>query len=338
MQGLVNKMWNKVNIVFKVKTPIHIGYLPFRGSLVSPTRYYIPGRNLWGAVTKRITEFVLKNPDIEDYKEIGKQVMENFRFSYFYLYDDKNIYFPNYTDEGLKYGDVDGDKNKIPLSEFEYRFIGSRISTAIDPNSLTAKDESLHEIEFINNKFKDEKGEVKNLKIVGCLWFKDGTKIKNEEITKKDKGIMIGEFNVLEELIIGGESKYGFGRVVLDSVDKVKFPLELEEKNQKTIINMNMKNPLFAHLSYDKNKNINIKFRGDIELFTGRGYFDPCNNKMSSSEPGKVLSQSKYYFVPGTHIELSNSTISVIIKWDGTMELNSNEPDRAFTSGAKTAK
>lgn len=313
-------MWNKVNIVFKLKTPLHIGYLPFNVSVISPTRYYIPGRNLWGAVTKRITEFINEKPGPGDYKDIGSQIMENFRFSYFYLYDGKTIYFPHFTEEGLKYGNINADINKITKSEFEYRFIGSRISTAIDPNSLTAKDKSLHEIEFINNKFKDEEGNVKDLKIIGCIWFKDGIKIENKEITKNEKGIIIGEFNVLEELILGGESKYGFGHIVLDSVDKVEFPVELKKENEKTMVDIERNKPLVAHLKYDRN----IKFRGDIELLIGRGYFDPRNKTESSEKPGEVLSQPEYCFVPGTVI--INGIISpLFLRWDGTMELKSNE-------------
>ena len=85
--------WEKINVVFKLKSPLHIGYIPFKGSVISPTRYYVPGRNFWGAITKRITEYLYKNPKTEDYKETGKQVIENFRFSYFYLYDGFVIFF-----------------------------------------------------------------------------------------------------------------------------------------------------------------------------------------------------------------------------------------------------
>jgi len=59
--------------VFKLKTPIHIAYLPLKGSVVSQTRYFIPGRNLWGALTKRITEFINEEPEPEHYKNIGSK-------------------------------------------------------------------------------------------------------------------------------------------------------------------------------------------------------------------------------------------------------------------------
>ncbi len=295
-------MWEKVDIIFKLKSPLHIGYMPFKGSVVSPTRHYVPGRNLWGAIVKSTTEYLCeknhRKPTADDYKEIDKQIMGNFRFSYFYLYDGRTIYFPRYTDEGLKYGD---NKEEITKSEFERRFIGSLISTAIDNNG-TAKDESLHEIEFINNKFKDENGNIKPVMIAGCIWVrenarKENARIEDKEVIINDKGIFIEEFNIIRELILGGESKYGFGHVLLDSINKIKFPnlAPFKWKNPEDI-ETESNEPLVAHLRYNKD----IKFKGDTELLSGRGYFNPKNPKTRSDKPGGIISQPEYYFSPGT--------------------------------------
>jgi len=180
--------WEKTNVVFKLKSPLHIGYMPFKGSVVSPTRYYVPGRNLWGAITKRVTEYLCKVPKADDYKEIGKQVMKNFRFSYLYLFDGRTIYFPRYTNNGLKYGG-------ITKAEFEHRFIGSIVSTEIEDKTITAKDKGLHEIEFINNRFKDENGDLKDVKIAGCIWVRKNAKIKDKKVIINNKGIFIENFN-----------------------------------------------------------------------------------------------------------------------------------------------
>ncbi|MCW7078378.1 MAG: hypothetical protein OCU22_04530 [Canidatus Methanoxibalbensis ujae] len=306
----MNKMWKKVDVVFKLKSPLHIGYIPFKGSVVSPTRYYVPGRNLWGAITKRVTEYLCEKPKADDYKRIGRQVIENFRLSYFYLYDGRTIYFPRYTDEGLKYGN---NKEEITKSEFERRFIGSLISTAIDSNG-TAKDESLHEIEFINNRFKDETGDLKDVKIAGCIWIKENAKIEDKKVIINDKGIFIENFNIIQELILGGESKYGFGHVLLDSINRVessnlapfkwKNPEKIEIKSNEHIV---------FHLKYDKN----INFKGDIELLAGRGYFDPQNCGKASDKPGKVISKPEYYLSPGTKI-LHNQFVKIL--HDGRMQ------------------
>lgn len=159
-------MWTRIDVIFTLKSPLHIGYLPFKGSVISPTRYYVPGKNFWGAITKRTTEHLYKDPHGSDYREVGDKIKNNFRFSYFYLYDDKTIYTPSFADDELKYGN-------LLLPEFEHKFIGSRVLTAIDKNSGTAKNESLHEVEFIKDKYIDENGEVKTTKIIGCIWVKD---------------------------------------------------------------------------------------------------------------------------------------------------------------------
>ena len=302
-------MWKKVDIVFKLKSPLHIGYVPFKGSVVSPTRYYVLGRNLWGAITKRVTEYLCEKPKADDYKKIGRQVMENFIFSYFYLYDGRTIYFPRYTDEGLKYGN---NKEEITKSEFERRFIGSLISTAIDSNG-TAKDESLHEIEFINIRFKDENGDLKDVKIAGCVWIKEDAKIEDKKVIINGEGIFIENFNIIRELILGGESKYGFGHVLLDPITRVDSPnlAPFKWKNPEKI-EIKSNEPIVTHLKYGKN----INFKGDIELLAGRGYFDPKNPVKASDNPGKVILKPEYYLSPGTKI-LHNQYVKIL--YDGTV-------------------
>jgi len=295
-------MWRTINVVFKLKTPLHIGYLPSKSSVVSPTRYYIPGRNLWGAVTKRTAENLFKKPAAHHYKNTGKDIMNNFVFSYFYIYDGKTIYSPSYTDEGIKYGhDI-----KITRAEFEHRFIGSQISTAIEPGFSTAKDQSLHEIEFINNKSCDKTETPEDVKVTGWIWIKEDAKINNREVDV-DAGIFIDNFNIIQELILGGESKYGFGHVLLDGINKIDPPFEVEIKDSVTVSS----EFLISHLKYDKNLN----FMGDLELLAGRGYFDP-ETQRGGSGPGATISKPQYYFTPGTKLE---DKTYFQMRWDGKL-------------------
>ena len=341
--------WEKIDVVFKLKSPLHIGYMPFKESVVSPTRYYVPGRNLWGAITKRITEHLCKVPKADDYQKIGKQVMENFRFSYFYLCDGKTIYLPRYTDNGLKYGN-------ITKAEFEHRFIGSIVSTGIDDETRTAKNKSLYEIEFINNRFRDENGDIKPVMIVGCIWIKKNAKIEQRDLEKKLGGIFIGGFNTISELILGGESKYGFGHVLLDQNKEIRFSdIPPFKWNNPEEIEINSERPIVAHLKYIKIKD--IKFEGEVELLTGRGYYDPnelkdsnnekqkfCmgnssskgkNNSKDNVNPGEVISRPIYYFSPGTVLkklkeengtgEKQEKSMICKLNWDGCIELNLQE-------------
>lgn len=308
------RIWERLDIVYRLKSPLHIGYMPFKGSVVSPTRYYVPGRNFWGAVTKGITEYFYTSPDADKYIKIGRQILNDFRFSYFYIYDGENAYMPEYTDDGLKFG----CHEKISQREFEQKFISSRVSTAINAESGTAADGSLHETEFINNRFKEKTGELRDTGLIGCIWVKKGVKIGDryveiKEIGENDSiGIFIDDFNAIGELIIGGESKYGFGHIVLESINKVKFTLQSEE-DETIRFAINETKPLPAPLKY----NDNIRFKGEIELFVGRGYFDPKNDSINSTKPGDIISKHEYYFSPGT---ILMESITGVVNWDGTID------------------
>jgi len=314
--------WIKRSIVFRLESPLHIGYLPFKGSVISPTRYYIPGRTFWGAVTKRITEKL----ETKNYISIGRQIKKNFRFSYFYLYDGKTVYFPHYSDKGLKYGNLTEE-------EFEHRFIGSMVSTAIESSSSTARYRSLHEIEFIKNKFRDEKGELKDVKIAGSIWMKKNIEIENEnknDAIRDERDV----FSTIQELILGGESKYGFGHVLFDSnsISEIEsLDLDIAPFNwgdDPETITIKSDEPLTSHLKYDKSLN----FYGDIELLTGRGYFDPKNidtedenekSKINNNTiPGKVISEPEYYLSPGSAVRLrENESLKLKVNWDGTVDV-----------------
>jgi hypothetical protein len=312
-------MWTRLDIIFTLESPLHIGYMPFKGSVISPTRYYIPGKNFWGAVTRQITEHFYKDSPEKDYVKTGKEVKNNFRFSYFYLYDGQTIFIPGYADNEPKYGN-------ISLSEFEHKFIGSRVLTAIDRSKGTAKDESLHETEFIKDKYED-KGIIKKTKILGCIWIKNDTRFFNDgknKIIINDKGILIDEFNIIEQLTLGGEQNYGFGHVKLESISKNGniFPIrEKSHEGDEILINLEKDQPilLLSHLLYNKD----LVFKGDIEPITGRGYYDAERDNFSQSKnykekPGNVLGEIRYYFSPGTIIEnLDNK--EMMVNWNGML-------------------
>jgi len=309
-------MWQALDVIFSLKSPLHIGFLPFsKGSVISPTRYYVPAKNFWGAITKRLTENLYQKPG-KEYQEIGREIKDNFRFSYFYLYDGLHIYTPCYSKEGLVFGD-----QKIDKFRFEYQFISSRVLTAIDSNSGKAKDGYLHEIEFIKDKFRDEKGDIKDTRIIGRIWIKNRAKISNNEVKIRDEGIFVKEFNLIEELTLGGEQSYGFGLVNLEALTRAnQFPLlkdNTEENELKIVLEKDM--PLLFHLEYTPK----LYFQGEIEPLTGRGYFDPerdNNNREASfrKNAGEKLFDIKYCFVPGTLLEGENNK-EFTLSWNGIM-------------------
>lgn len=318
-------MWKRFDVIFTLKGPLHIGYLPFQGSVISPTRYYIPGKNFWGAITKRATEYLHNEPKSDDYKKIGKKIIKNFRFSYFYLYDGKTIFIPKYTDSGLVFGEE--DKIQIDKFGFEQRFIGSRVLTAIDSKSGTAKDETLHEIEFIKHKFIAKDGSIKGTRIIGCIWIREGSNLNSYQIESDDSGIFVNGFNLIKELTLGGEQGYGFGKVKLEKIlNEKRFPIKLSEtaQNSEIEIKIQSKKSILSHFKYEPN----VPFQGEIELLIVRGYFDieeQQNQKEESEQhsnykinPGKTIMNKGYYFSPGTR--LKKEIKEFILHWDGTLQ------------------
>lgn len=302
-------MWKRLDVVFTLKSPLHIGYLPSKGSVISRTRYYVPGKNFWGAITKGATENLFDYPDAKNYLEIGEQIKNSFRFMYFYLYNGKTEYTPEFTNSGLKYGPVD-------VLEFERKFIGSRISTAIDGTKGTAKDESLHEIEFINNKFRDDNGNIKNTKLIGVIWIKEGAALSAKGEGKNfginNHGIIVNGFNLIEKLTLGGEQNYGFGLVELESINKERFPIDGVNTNDNNVrINIKKWCPMLSHLKYDEN----ISFQGDLELLSGREYQKKSERYRN---PGEYAIPPAYYFSPGTRL-LSVDEKQFVLDWNGIM-------------------
>ena len=126
-----------------------------------------------------------------------------------------------------------------------------------------------------------------------------------------NNGIFIGNFNIIQELILGGESKYGFGHVLFDSINKIDI---LIKWNNPDKIKIDRKESIITNLKYNKK----IKFQGNVELLSGRGYYDPKNSGKSSDKSGQIISKPEYYFSPGTVLI---DEINVMLDWDGTLKV-----------------
>lgn len=206
-------MWKCYELKYETKSPLHIGYGSQLG-IVNRTRYYIPGKTMWGAVTAVLSRRIMQSYDKEIYKKLGEFVTKHLIFSYFYPAKGADIFYPNYTGEGLKFGDK--EKGMMSKEEFERKFITSYVSTAIERGKGAAEEASLHEIELISP-----------VQIVGYLFTdleKDqgyaGTNVHVIEVGAdkiwikiEDKGIEI--FDAINDIQVGGERIYGFGKLKL---------------------------------------------------------------------------------------------------------------------------
>lgn len=193
--------WQCCELKYRAKSPIHIGYGSKLG-IINRTRYYIPGKTMWGAVTAKLGQEI-KNPD---FKDLGNLVRKNLIFSYFFIHN-KELLAPKFTKTGLKYGSKSQAK-------FEQKFITSYASTAVEKESGTAEDGSLHEVELIKNTVKNGDDEISPVKFLGYLFAKEGSVGNNRYSVEFDDGnvkIRDGEellidnlFNTIQDLQVGG--------------------------------------------------------------------------------------------------------------------------------------
>lgn len=199
-----NKKWYK--LVFRQIQPIHIGQGSY--GIINETRIFIPGWTMWGALTKRYgIKGNWKESDWEN--DDNKKIFEN--ISCFYpCFDkegkDRNVLFPNFYKGEFYLGNYSEDK-------FRAKFVDTFISTAINPGTNTASDESLHELNIILPKAKRDYRE--NEKEDQIYWV--GV-IKLEE-----------NIEVPDKIYIGGDVRYGLGRMVLEN----KIPLKNLQDNWK---------------------------------------------------------------------------------------------------------
>jgi hypothetical protein len=292
--------WDIYQVIFKAAAPIHIGYRQI--GILNTTRYYINGRAIWGAITANLTRTLKINPSPGDYLDIGKSVKENIRSTYFfpsveYIMSDyfvecksMKLYamMPRYNDKNeLIIG-------KCSKEDFEQKFIGSYTSTALSDGSGTAEEGSLHEIELIMDKMKNEE-EIVPVYWSGYLFVNCG--IYNKSLIE----------TTLKNISTGGDRNYGFGKMELLSFEIINPDLSGKrsvfsgsgisvDNNLNMMLNSNVAVP--GHV--DINGFDSISYTGTMEPVVGLmwGYED--NSKKGA---GQQISKADLCFVPGTRFK-----------------------------------
>lgn len=287
---------------FKSESPIHIGNKKL--GFIQQTKRFIPGTTIWGAITSNITRKFIDmgveySPEI--YSEFGKCVEESVKSTYFYPTRNNDVLIPKFSNDGLKYGEM--KKN-----EFDSTFVKSFVSTATTSDSGAAKDESLHETEYILNKISSMNGFIQ-VYWVGYLFIKDyesdkislNTHEDLKEIKVKFENHSIKIIDALKQLIIGGDSRYGFGRLKLKEVNISKEVFGFEITLNSLKFNIEANKSIFAHLKLNDMKN--ISYIGEIEPLVGRIH--------SKKGFGRCLNQNGICFSPGTNFERNVSNIEI---------------------------
>ena len=189
--------WQAYRWIWQLESPLHIGLSP--AGLLNRTRLYIPARTIWGALT---AELARQNASgaWPDYQGIGRDLQRNARFSYLYPAEQFNgqwhPWLPRYEEgRGLCWQRQDGG-DPLPDRTFRQRLLSTHPGTAIDPASDTAAQGTLREVEYIMPRWRHTGAP---LAFVGYMFLQDG---------KDLHGLMD-----IAEIWVGGESRYGFGRL-----------------------------------------------------------------------------------------------------------------------------
>ncbi len=220
--------WQVYWLVFRLESPLHVGYRKV-GNLMQ-TRGYVPGKNLWAALTARLTRDFDNGANGQRYVAIGQQVQDHFRFTYLYPATRHD----------------DGWKTHYPWdSDFDHLFLNSYVSVALDYLSQAAEDAMLHETEFIAPYTRTGRP----VYLTGDLYVQTGLPTPLAEWPEAFK-----------RLQVGADRGYGWGRLQLVCCEEAKAcggdePVACVKENS----------PILAHL---KTKNIN-DMSGAIEPLIG---------------------------------------------------------------------
>jgi len=217
-------MWRCYELKYEAKSPLHIGYGAQLG-IVSKTRYYIPGKTMWGAVTAVLSRSIMESYDPALYQKVGEFVKNHLILSYFYPVKGIDFLYPNYTAEGLGFGSKEDNTFVMSKEEFEKEAITSYVSTGLDKTSRTAEEGSLHEFELVSSMeyigylLTDLEKNQGNAKYGLSIFVRE---VSDEKIRVEIKGREVELFEAIKEIQVGGERIYGFGKVGLKDKREIK--------------------------------------------------------------------------------------------------------------------
>lgn len=191
----MSKKWYK--LLFKQVQPIHIGAGSY--GVINETRIFIPGWTMWGALTKA---YNLRNGvNLSANQNLFENLFENISCFYpCFNEDGSGVLFPKFEKGKFYLDNYSEDK-------FRAKFVDTFVSTAIDSRTNTAIDESLHELNIIlpgakADYYEDEK--ERQLYWAGIVQLEESQ-----------------QSSLPDEIYIGGDARYGLGKMKLVKKDDI---------------------------------------------------------------------------------------------------------------------
>ncbi len=188
--------WRLFRWTWRLESPLFVGTLP-AGSL-NRCRLYVPARVIWGALTAELARH--KASGFPDYESEGRTLRENARFTYLYPAEPDGerwrAWLPRYESRGLVWrreDRQDGNGDRFDR-EMRMRLLDARPATAIDPDSDSAEEGSLRETECVLPSWR---GTGLPVAYVGYVFVRGD----------------LPELQIPNALFLGGDTRYGLGRV-----------------------------------------------------------------------------------------------------------------------------
>lgn len=233
--------WHAYTVSWQLESGLHVGNAGFGN--VRETRLYVPGRTLLGAMVARlIADHRLQGADAT---RLFQEACRLFRWSYgFFALDDKPL-MPMWKDGTLWYlqrtlsGGAASHASFL-AQDVEQALLASHASTTLDLQR-TALDASLHEVEFVSPRLRgplqpsakkgSPTGETAEGSTAGdtdsssglSITWQVGTPVLlhacvavHEDATVHE--LLSGWQDALARVVLGGERRYGYGRVRLVSL------------------------------------------------------------------------------------------------------------------------
>ncbi len=294
----------RFDITLDLITQMHIGHHQL--GFIKLTRRYVPARVMTHAMTAVITQFLFDRPHSSDFLQIVLPfVKKRLKFTYFFISSGSIDYLPRYSESGLYYGDM-------TEPEFSQCFIHSVQSTAIDYALQSAREATLHEMEFISPSSTD--GEKTKLK--GYLFVNEGDDgnlllmIEAGDIVLKHDSRSVTLSEVFNHLQLGGERKYGCGRVRLsadlqptDRTEMFNTGYTVDYTRDSLIFSVSRGDNLYlpAHLKLESD--LSPLQSGAIEPVVGREYKE--DNDETRKGFGLKLTPGEVAAVPGSYVSVA---------------------------------
>lgn len=190
--------WSLYRWVWQVEAPLHIGTVP--AGMLNRTRLYVPAQTLWGALTAELAR--LRAQGFPEYEKVGDELREKTRLSYLYPAEAVNgqwiAWLPRYKEgEGLVWERENDRDQRERERKFRKRLLVTQARTAIDPESDSAAEGTLRELELISPFWRGNGTPFKRVALVGYIFCNNAAL----------------ELKSIETLWVGGDIRYGLGQL-----------------------------------------------------------------------------------------------------------------------------